>query len=135
MDADNEGPIALPPVSLAVRTPLYEQIGASVRDAVSSGRLQPGDVLPSFRRLARELRVAIITVRRAYEDLEHEGILCRRQGTGTFVAEDAVERCRAARADRAEGLLAASLAEAREAGLSDRAWLARARELVRDEGA
>ena len=68
--------------------------------------------------LAEQLLVSIITVRRAYEELEREGIIYRRQGLGTFVAADGRERSRAAKRVRAEALIRSAIQEAREAGLS-----------------
>jgi DNA-binding transcriptional regulator YhcF (GntR family) len=69
--------------------PLYQQIVDGVRRAVSEGRLEPGIALPSFRVLAAELMVSLITVKRAYEELEREGItLIQRQGTRARVLFD-----------------------------------------------
>jgi GntR family transcriptional regulator len=62
----------------------------------------------------------VITVKRAYEELEREGIIYRRQGLGTFVATAAVDRTREAKTERARELLQEALREATEAGLSAR---------------
>ena len=67
--------------------PLGLQIARQIRLAVASGRLKPGDRLPAARDLAAELRVNFHTVRKAYGDLEGEGLLRCEQGRGTFVAE------------------------------------------------
>ena len=72
------------PLSQAAPGPLYQQIVDGVRREISAGRLGPECSLPSFRVLAEELRVSLITVKRAYEELEREGIIYRRQGLGTF---------------------------------------------------
>lgn len=74
------------PISPSAPGPLYQQIVDGVRRAVSEGKLAPESALPSFRALAAELIVSLITVKRAYEDLEREGVVFRRQGLGTFVA-------------------------------------------------
>jgi GntR family transcriptional regulator len=78
----------------------------------------PGSPLPSFRVLAGELLVSVITVKRAYEELEREGIIYRRQGLGTFVADAADDRSREVKTQRAIALLEDALREATEAGLS-----------------
>lgn len=69
--------------------PLGVQIARQIRLAVAAGRLSPGDRLPAARDLAADLRVNFHTVRKAYGDLEAEGLLRCEQGRGTFVAEGA----------------------------------------------
>jgi len=66
--------------------PIYRQIMRQVKHAVASGRLAPGDKLPSQRDLASELVVNHLTVKKAYEVLEAEGIIATERGRGTFVA-------------------------------------------------
>jgi len=77
------------PITLSGATgvPFYRQIVDQAADLIRSGRLRPGAQLPSVRELAASLMVSLITVRRAYADLEAAGLLRRRQGQGTFVAE------------------------------------------------
>ena len=108
----------LPPISAASPATLYQQIVDGLKRQVSEGRLPPGSALPSFRALAEELLVSVITVKRAYEELEREGIIYRRQGLGTFVANAAVDRSRDAKTERARDLLREALREATEAGLT-----------------
>jgi DNA-binding transcriptional regulator YhcF (GntR family) len=67
-------------------TPIYAQIAARVRIAVASGELATGDPLPSVRALAGTLRVNPATVVQAYRELEHDGVVDMRQGSGTFIA-------------------------------------------------
>lgn len=67
--------------------PLYHQIEVQLRGLILSGQLQEGTQLPSIRELAVGLKCSAITVRRVYQDLENEGIIRTRQGTGTFVAK------------------------------------------------
>ena len=67
-------------------TPIYAQIAARVRIAVAAGDLATGDALPSVRALAGTLRVNPATVVQAYRDLEHDGVVEMRQGSGTFIA-------------------------------------------------
>ncbi len=109
--------LIIPPISPAAPGALYQQIVDGLKREVSEGRLTPGTALPSFRVLAEDLLVSVITVKRAYEELEREGIIYRRQGLGTFVAETAGERSRDAKKERARQLLVEALREATEAGL------------------
>ena len=64
--------------------PIYEQIASQLRGAILSGELQPGDLLPSIRALAKDLRVSVITTKRAYEELEKDGFLNTVPGKGCF---------------------------------------------------
>jgi GntR family transcriptional regulator len=112
--------LALPPISAAGPATLYQQIVDGLKRQVSEGRLPPGTALPSFRVLAEDLLVSVITVKRAYEELEREGLVYRRQGLGTFVAEAARDRSRDVKTERARELLQAAVREASEAGLSAR---------------
>ena len=115
---EKETALLIGPLSPAAGGPLYRQIVDGVRREVSEGRLPPGTALPSFRALARDLTVSLITVKRAYEELEREGIIFRRQGLGTFVAEQGDTASREAKLDRARELFEKGAAEAAEAGLS-----------------
>ena len=74
-------------ISTGSPTPIYRQIVDQVADQIACGRLRPGDRLPSVRELARALPVNQNTVVKAYESLEHDGLIVRRHGDGTFVAE------------------------------------------------
>jgi DNA-binding transcriptional regulator YhcF (GntR family) len=68
---------------------MYAQIVEQIRHRVAVGDWVPGQEIPSIRALAIDLRVSVITVKRAYLELEHAGVIVTRQGRGTFVAEDA----------------------------------------------
>ena len=65
--------------------PIYEQIKNQIRDMILSGRLAEGEMLPSMRFLAKELRISLITTKRAYEELERDGYIETRVGIGCFV--------------------------------------------------
>lgn len=65
--------------------PIYEQIKEQIRTAILSDELHEGDVLPSIRELARDLKISVITTTRAYTDLEQEGLIAIMQGKGCFV--------------------------------------------------
>ncbi len=124
--------LLLGPLSPAGEGALYAQLAARLRREIAEGRLRPGDALPSFRQLAEDLLVSVITVKRAYEDLEREGVIYRRQGLGTFVAERGDDRSRAAKLATARELLRAGFREATEAGLSAEERLSLARSLLDD---
>jgi GntR family transcriptional regulator len=112
--------LRLGPISAAAPGALYQQIIDAIKREVAAGRLAPGSALPSFRVLAEQLLVSLITVKRAYEELEREGIIHRHQGLGTFVAERGDARSRAVRRTAAEGAIAEAVRAGREAGMTDR---------------
>lgn len=122
--------ILLGPLSPAADGALYQQLIDRLKREVSEGRLPPGSPLPSFRQLAEDMLVSVITVKRAYDELEREGIIFRRQGLGTFVAQRGDDRSRAAKLAAAKELLQAGFREAAEAGLSPTERLALARTLL-----
>jgi GntR family transcriptional regulator len=66
-------------------TPIYAQLERALRAAIASGRLRPGDQLPTVRQLAVDLRVNANTVARVYSDLERAGVIETRRGVGSFV--------------------------------------------------
>lgn len=65
--------------------PIYSQIEQQIKAAILSGQLQEGDMLPSIRQLARDLKISVITTARAYQDLEREGFVANVQGKGCYV--------------------------------------------------
>ena len=67
--------------------PIYEQITSQIKQQILFGQLQPHDALPSMRFLAKELRISVITTKRAYEDLEKDGFIYTVVGKGSFVAD------------------------------------------------
>ncbi|MEK0447577.1 MAG: hypothetical protein RLZZ399_2898 [Verrucomicrobiota bacterium] len=115
----NAVPVAslLPPLSLAAPGALYEQIIAGIHAALANGQLPPGAPLPSVRKLAAETCVSVITVKRAYEELERQGLIYSRPGLGSFITDAALDRSRETHRARAESLLAEARAEAEQAGL------------------
>ena len=116
-----DGPpkLLLGPISPAAPGPLYQQIVEAVKREVAAGRLLPGRPLPSFRILAEELQVSLITVKRAYEELERDGILYRRQGLGTFIAENGADVTRTAQHAMARDALRNAIRLGRQIGLAD----------------
>ena len=65
--------------------PIYEQIEEQIKTQIMSGALSTGDILPSMRVLAKDLKISIITTKRAYEDLERDGYISTVQGKGCYV--------------------------------------------------
>lgn len=118
--ADSSAVVRLGPVSPAASGPLYQQIVDGIKREVLANRLTAGSALPSYRVLAEQLLVSLITVKRAYEELEREGITFSRQGLGTFVAARGNDRTRADRRAVAREALRSAVHASREAGLSDR---------------
>ncbi len=115
--------LQLAPLSTGGAAPLYEQIVDAIRREVASGRLPAGAPMPSFRTLAAQLAVSLITVKRAYEELERDGIILRHQGLGTFIAPGGGDRSRSERRGVAIDALRAAIRAGREAGLDDRELL------------
>ena len=70
----------------AASQPIYDQIVSQVKAQILSGKLKEGDALPSLRALAKDLRISVITTKRAYEELEREGFIVSLTGKGSFVA-------------------------------------------------
>ncbi len=101
--------------------PLYEQVEEQIKRAILSGELAPGEALPSIRYLARELRVSIITAKRAYDDLERDGFVQTTQGKGTFVSLANLDRLREVAMSQIEEKLAEAggAAKATGAGLEE----------------
>src|SRR5476649_2903960 len=122
----------LRPISPAAPGTLYQQIVDGLKREVSEGRLKPGASLPSFRQLAEDMLVSVITVKRAYEELEREGIIYRRQGLGTFVADLGHDRSREAKLNVAQELFREAAREATEAGLKPAEILELAQKIVKE---
>ena len=98
--------------------PIYEQICRQIKGAVAAGKLKPGEPLPSIRNLARDLRISVITTKRAYEELERDGFICTVAGKGSFVAQQDAELARESSLREIEEHLTACLELARQIGLS-----------------
>lgn len=118
MSVPNDIALRIGPISPAASGALYRQIVNGFKREIGEGRLPGGTGLPSFRLLAEQLLVSIITVRRAYEELEREGIIYRRQGLGTFVATDGRRRARESKRRDAEALIRSAVQDAAESGLN-----------------
>ena len=97
--------------------PIYEQITSQIKNSILSGGLRPGDPLPSIRLLARELRISVITTKRAYEDLEREGYIETVAGKGSFVAPQNTELLREENLKRVETHLLEAVNLAKQSGI------------------
>ena len=100
-------------ISNASGVPIYEQIVRQIKGLILSEELREGEALPSIRLLARDLRISVITTKRAYEELERDGFLTTVPGKGCFVAPQNRETRREAVLCRVEEHLAAAVEEAR----------------------
>ena len=67
--------------------PIYDQIYSQIKAQIIAGQLRPGEALPSIRALAKDLKISVITTKRAYDELESEGLIDTVAGKGCFVAE------------------------------------------------
>ena len=105
-------------VSNASDKPIYAQIASQIQDAILSGELEEGAPLPSIRALANDLRISVITTKRAYADLEEAGFIDTVQGKGSFVAGGNRELLREGRLKRVEELLEQAVREASAAEIS-----------------
>lgn len=105
-------------LSNASASPIYDQIAQQIKDAILSGELAEGTLLPSIRSLANDLHISVITTKRAYADLEEAGFVESVQGKGTFVAGGNLDMLREERLRSIEGQLARIAAEAKGAAVS-----------------
>ena len=99
--------------------PIYEQITSQIKGLIMNGTLKPGDPLPSMRLLAKELRISVITTKRAYEDLERDGFITTIVGKGSFVQKADQEFVREERLKAVEGYLQAAVDAARQCGMEE----------------
>jgi GntR family transcriptional regulator len=120
-------------ISQADPRPLYLQILEQIRRRIAIGDWRPGREIPSIRALAASTRVSVITVKRAFQELEHEGLIVTRQGRGTFVADD-VEIATDLRERELDGHLEKAVDVGRELGWSARRIEARLREVASAKG-
>ena len=98
--------------------PIYEQIVLAVRNSIAGRELQTGDMLPSIRSLARDLGISVITTKRAYEELEKQGLIYSEQGKGFFVNKVTQNRLLESRLKEYEKRLRVMICEAKGLCLS-----------------
>ncbi|MFF5993368.1 GntR family transcriptional regulator [Lysinibacillus sp. KU-BSD001] len=121
-------------LSNASEKPIYEQITEQMKQAILSGALLPGDALPSIRMLAKELKISVMTTKRAYADLERDGFIETVAGKGSFVAERNQDFLREALIRQLEEHLMKAAGLARTAGMSHAELLELMTLLLEDEG-
>lgn len=101
-----------------VHTPIYEQIVQEIKKAIIKKEIKPREMLPSIRSLARDLEVSVITTKRAYEELEKEGLIYSEAGKGFYVKAPDRERMREEQLRNLEEKMAQLLRESLELGLT-----------------
>ena len=112
--------------------PIYEQICAQIKAQIIAGKLAPGEALPSIRALAKDLRISVITTKRAYDELEAEGFLYTVAGKGCFVAEKNLQLVREGRLKELEAHLAAAAELTGSCGLTSEEVLETLRTLLEE---
>lgn len=105
-------------ISNASDKPIYEQITTQIKALIMNGQLSEGDALPSMRLLAKELRISVITTKRAYEELERDGFIETVPGKGSFVAGENRELLREEQLRITEQYLSKAIENARACSLS-----------------
>ncbi|GAA4653925.1 GntR family transcriptional regulator [Anaerocolumna aminovalerica] len=98
--------------------PIYEQITLQIKSLIMSGELPPGEPLPSIRLLAKELRISVITTKRAYEELEREGFITTIVGKGSYVSENNTELVREEQLRNIEENIENAVDYARQGGIT-----------------
>ena len=106
-------------VSNSSGKPIYEQITTQIKNLILSGELQEGEALPSMRLLAKELRISVITTKRAYNDLEQDGFIETIPGKGSFVAVKNTALLREEHLRRIEEHLTQAASLARTGGITE----------------
>lgn len=105
-------------ISNSSKEPIYEQITDQIKSSILSGELEEGAAIPSMRQLAKDLKISVITTKRAYEELEKEGYIYSIVGKGSFIAEQNLEIIREKKLKAIEEQLGAVITNSREIGLS-----------------
>lgn len=105
-------------ISNSSASPIYEQIAQQIKSAILAGEFAEGQMLPSIRALANDLRISVITTKRAYADLEEAGFVNTVQGKGTFVSGGNLELLREESLRTIEGRLSKIVVDATAAGIS-----------------
>jgi DNA-binding transcriptional regulator YhcF (GntR family) len=105
-------------ISNANKKPIYDQIASQIKNQIITGELKEGDALPSMRLLAKELRISVITTKRAYEELERDGFIVTSTGRGSFVASKNIEFIKEEQLRMAEHHLFKSVEIAKSSGIS-----------------
>lgn len=113
--------------------PIYEQITLQIKTMVMNGQLKEGDPLPSMRTLAKELRISVITTKRAYEDLERDGFITTVVGKGSFIKAADTSLVREEKLKQIEELLSKAVSLAQHSGI-ERKEIEEIMEILYQEG-
>lgn len=105
-------------ISNSSNTPIYEQIKEQIKNKIISNELKAGELLPSIRNLAKDLRISVITTKSAYEQLVAEGYLETVQGKGFYVANKNVEMIREEQLQKVESLIDTAVSIAKISDIS-----------------
>jgi GntR family transcriptional regulator len=106
-------------ISNSSNLPIYEQIKEQIKSQILSGELAEGELLPSLRQLARDLKISVLTTTRAYNGLEQDGFITSRQGKGFFVMPSSSNLIREQLIKEVEGNLSGAIRAAKRIPLSD----------------
>lgn len=120
-------------ISNASNQPIYEQIYTQIKNEIIAGVMKEGDALPSIRQLAKDLRISVITTKRAYEELERDGFIDTVAAKGCFVAAKNMEMLREEKLREIEEHMREILRLAPACGLSDKEVLEQFRVIVEEE--
>ena len=113
--------------------PIYDQIYSQIKAQIIAGKLSPGEALPSIRALAKDLRISVITTKRAYDELEADGFLYTVAGKGCFVAEKNLDLIREQKLKELEDHLDAAVELAAQCGVSALELMEMLRILLKEE--
>ena len=113
--------------------PIYDQIYSQIKAQIIAGKLSPGEALPSIRALAKDLRISVITTKRAYDELEADGFLYTVAGKGRFVAEKNLDLIREQKLKELEDHLDAAVELAAQCGVSALELMEMLRILLKEE--
>ena len=105
-------------ISNSSNDPIYLQIVKQIKAMIMSGELAPGDALPSMRNMAMQMRISLITTKRAYEELERDGFIESYTGKGSFVKAQNMELMREENLKQIEDLLSQAVQKAHTSGVS-----------------
>lgn len=105
-------------ISNSINKPIYEQVKDQIKNKILLNELKTGELLPSIRSLAKDLRISVITTKNAYEELEKEGYVETIPGKGTYVANKNIELIREEQLKKVESLIDSAVSIAKISNIS-----------------
>ena len=121
-------------ISNKSQKPIYEQILEQLKELILTQQLKSGEMLPSIRVLARDLKISVITTKRAYDELEKEGLIVTVAGKGCYVAEKNEDYLKEEILRRIEGYLEQAILDAEKIKLSKEELYLMLETLMKEEG-